>query len=44
MVVKKREIIDINASIALHTEGLEELTKTINCFLSVSLKKELLIL
>ena len=33
--------MDITASIVLHNESLEELTKTVNCFLSVSLKKRL---
>jgi GT2 family glycosyltransferase len=41
MMLKKRESIDITASIVLHNEGLEELTKTVNSFLSVSLKKKL---
>tara|TARA_B110000483_G_scaffold185805_1_gene219852 strand:- start:3639 stop:4424 length:786 start_codon:yes stop_codon:yes gene_type:complete len=41
MGVNKRESLDITACIVLHNEGLEELTKTINCFLSVSLKKKL---
>tara|TARA_B110000116_G_scaffold205162_1_gene180293 strand:+ start:330 stop:1094 length:765 start_codon:yes stop_codon:yes gene_type:complete len=36
-----REKLDITASIVLYNEDLEELTKTINCFLRVPLKKRL---
>ena len=36
-----REKLDISVSIVLYNENLEELTKTINCFLSIPLKKKL---
>ena len=35
------EKLDITVSIVLYNENLEELTKTINCFLSIPLKKKL---
>ena len=35
------EKLDITVSIVLYNENIEELTKTINCFLSIPLKKKL---
>ncbi len=34
-----KEKLDITASIVLYNENLEELTKTIDCFLNTPLKK-----
>ena len=36
-----KEKLDITVSIVLYNENLEELTETINCFLSIPLKKKL---
>ncbi|OAD46824.1 glycosyltransferase [Polaribacter atrinae] len=36
-----KEKLDITASIVLYNENLEELTKTVDCFLSIPLKKKL---
>lgn len=38
-IIKVR--LDITASIVLYNENLEELTQTVNCFLSIPLKKKL---
>ena len=39
-----KEKLDITASIVLYNENLEELTKTVNCFLRVPLKKRLFLI
>ncbi|QTE21501.1 glycosyltransferase [Polaribacter cellanae] len=39
-----KEKLDITASIVLYNENLEELTKTVNCFLNIPLKKKLFLI
>jgi GT2 family glycosyltransferase len=44
LTLKEREKIEVTASVVLYNENLEELRKTVNCFLSVPLEKRLFLI